>query len=149
MTAVEETSREVVETRETVADTSREPDERADLWLSPGQLTSLLAVERLIARLPWALDYQLRRDAHLSMIEYMTMAKLSAAPDWTLRMSVLAEQTSTSLSRLSHLVKRLECRDYMRREPDPGDRRFTNAILLPSGMRKMESAAPGHVNDIR
>jgi DNA-binding MarR family transcriptional regulator len=149
MTAVEETREIVATPRETVADTSREPDEHAGLWLSPGQLTSLLAVERLIARLPWALDCQLRRDADLSMIEYMTMAKLSAAPDWTLRMSVLAEETSTSLSRLSHLVKRLECRDYIRREPDPGDRRFTNAILLPSGMRKMESAAPGHVARVR
>ena len=127
----------------------QQTDEHADLWLSPGQLASLLAVERLIARLPWALDCQLQRDADLSMIEYMTMAKLSTAPQWTLRMSVLAEETSTSLSRLSHLVKRLECRGYIRREPDPDDRRFTNAILLPDGMRKMESAAPGHVAWVR
>ena len=124
-------------------------DEHADLWLSPGQMASLHAVERLIARLPWALDFQLQRDADLSMIEYMTMAKLCLAPDWTLRMSQLAEEASISLSRLSHLVKRLECRDYIRREPDPDDRRFTNAILLPAGMRKMESAAPGHVAWVR
>ena len=132
-----------------IEERSQQTDEHADLWLSPGQLDSLLAVERLIARLPWALDCQLQRDADLSMIEYMTMAKLSGAPEWTMRMSVLAEETSTSLSRLSHMVKRLECRDYVRREPDPADKRFTNAILLPEGMRKMESAAPGHVAWVR
>jgi len=77
------------------------------------------------------------------------MAMLAEAPERTMRMSELAERTSTSLSRLSHLVKRLESRGYVRREPDPTDGRFTNAILLPAGMSKMESAAPGHVAHVR
>src|ERR1700751_3031965 len=101
------------------------------LWLTPGELSSWLSVVRLINRLPWAIDGQLQRDADLSMIEYMTMAMLAEAPDRTMRRSELAEQASASLSRLSHLVKRLESRGYVRREPDPEDGRFTNAILLP------------------
>ena len=121
----------------------------ADLWLSDGELASWLSVVRLITRLPWAIDAQLQRDADLSMVEYMTMAMLAAAPEWTMRMSELAEQASTSLSRLSHLVKRLESRGYVRREPDPVDGRFTNAILLPAGMAKLESVAPGHVAYVR
>ncbi|MCX4586339.1 MarR family winged helix-turn-helix transcriptional regulator [Streptomyces sp. NBC_01481] len=124
-------------------------DEHADLWLAPGELTSWLSVVRLMTRLPWAIDTQLQRDADLSMVEYMTLAMLSEAPEWTLRMSVLAENTSTSLSRLSHMVKRLESRGYVRREPDPADGRFTNAILLPVGMGKLESAAPAHVAYVR
>jgi DNA-binding MarR family transcriptional regulator len=123
--------------------------ERAELWLTPGQLSSWLSVVRLMTRLPWAIDAQLQRDASLSMIEYMTMAMLSGAPEWTLRMSDLAEHTSASLSRLSHLVKRLESRGYVRREPDPADGRFTNAVLLPAGLSKLESAAPGHVAYVR
>src|SRR5580693_1307818 len=124
-------------------------DEHAELWLTPGQLASWLSVIRLITRLPWAIDTQLQHDADISMIEYMTMAMLGEAPQWTLRMSDLAERTSSSLSRLSHLVKRLENRGYVRREADPADGRFTNAILLPAGRRKMESAAPAHVAYIR
>ena len=124
-------------------------DEQAELWLTPGQLSSWLSIVRLMTRLPWAIDAQLQRDADLSMIEYMTLAMLSDAPSWTLRMSDLAERTSSSLSRLSHLVKRLESRDYVRREPDPTDGRFTNAILLPAGLRKLESAAPDHVAYVR
>jgi DNA-binding MarR family transcriptional regulator len=128
---------------------SPQVDEDADPWLTSSELASWLSVVRLIIRLPWAIDGQLQRDADLSMIEYMTMAMLAEAPERTVRMSELAEQTSASLSRLSHLVKRLESRGYVRREPDPVDGRFTNAILLPAGMSKMESAAPSHVAYVR
>jgi DNA-binding MarR family transcriptional regulator len=124
-------------------------DEHADLWLTPSQLSSWLSVVRMMTRLPWAIDTQLQRDADLSMVEYMSMAILSEQPDRTLRMSDLAERTSVSLSRLSHLIKRLENRGYVRREPDPTDGRFTNAILLDKGVHKLESAAPGHVAHVR
>ncbi len=124
-------------------------DEHAGLWLTPGQLASWLSVVRLMTRLPWAIDAQLQRDVGLSMIEYMTMAMLSEAPERTLRMSDLAERTSSSLSRLSHLVTRLESRGYIRRAADPADGRFTNAILLSAGLSKLESAAPAHVAYVR
>ena len=80
----------------TAADGSlaEQADEHAELWLTPDQLSSWLSVVRLMTRLPWAIDAQLQRDADLSMIEYMTMAILSETPDWTMRMSDLAERTS-------------------------------------------------------
>ena len=121
----------------------------ADLWLTPDQLASWLSVARMFTRLPWAIDAQLQRDAGLNMFEYMTMAILSSSPEQTLRMSDLAERTSSSLSRLSHLVTRLENRGYLRREADPADGRFTNAILLLAGQQKLESAAPIHVAQVR
>ena len=135
--------------RMTTPELSSQTDEHADLWLTPGELDSWLSIVRLITRLPWAIDGQLQRDADLSMIEYMTMAMLAESAQRTMRMSDLAERTSASLSRLSHLVKRLESRGYVRREPDPTDGRFTNAILLPAGMRKLEEAAPNHVAFVR
>jgi DNA-binding MarR family transcriptional regulator len=119
--------------------------EHADLWLTRSEFASWLSVVRLITRLPGAIDARLMRDAGLSMVEYMALAKLAEAPRWTVRMSDLAELTSSSLSRLSHMVKRLESRDYVRREADPTDGRFTHAILLPAGLLTLESAAPAHV----
>ena len=118
-------------------------------WLDEDQLASWLSVVRLITRLPFAIDNQLQREGGLSMAEYMTMAILAKSPRWTMRMSELADRLSSSLSRLSHLAKRMEARGYLRREPDPTDGRFTNAILLPAGMAKLESAAPGHVATVR
>jgi DNA-binding MarR family transcriptional regulator len=64
-------------------------------------------------------------------------------------MSSLAEVTNASLSRLSHLVKRLEERELVRRQSDPADRRFTNAILTDHGFQTLAAAAPGHVAHVR
>ena len=82
-------------------------------------------------------------------MEYHALARLSEDPDHTLRMSTLAELTDASLSRLSHLVKRLEARGLVRRKPDPTDGRFTNAILTKSGYQKLVAAAPAHVETVR
>jgi DNA-binding MarR family transcriptional regulator len=110
---------------------------------------SWLSVVRLMTWLPWSIDQQLRRDANIGMVEYQVLAMLSESPQRAMRMSSLAEVTNSSLSRLSHLVTRLEGRGLVRREPDPADGRFTNAILTDSGLRTLADAAPGHVAHVR
>jgi DNA-binding MarR family transcriptional regulator len=118
-------------------------------WLSPGELRAWLSVVDMMIKLPWAIDTQLQRDSGLSMSEYMAMAMLSNAQQRTMRMSELAKVTNASLSRLSHLVKRLEQRAWIRREQDSVDARVTNAILTDAGMAALSSAAPGHVRTVR
>jgi DNA-binding MarR family transcriptional regulator len=118
-------------------------------WLTDAELCSWLSVVRLMIGLPRALDQQLRRDAGLGMMEYQVLAMLSGRPRRTMRMSTLAEETNSSLSRLSHLVKRLEERDLVRREPDPADGRFINAILTDKGFETLAEAAPAHVAHVR
>jgi MarR family len=54
-----------------------------------------------------------------------------------------------SLSRLSHLIKRLEARGYVHRQPDPTDGRYTIAILTSAGYHKLVAAAPAHVAAVR
>jgi DNA-binding MarR family transcriptional regulator len=82
-------------------------------------------------------------------VEYQVLAMLSKTPERTMRMSSLAVLTNASLSRLSHLFTRLEGRGLVRREPDPEDGRFTNAILTDEGFRTLAAAAPGHVAHVR
>jgi DNA-binding MarR family transcriptional regulator len=118
-------------------------------WLTAGELDAWLSLVRLFTWLPWSIDQQLQRDANLSMVEYQVLAMLSESPQRTMRMSSLAEVTNASLSRLSHLVKRLEGRGLVRREPDPADGRFTNAILTADGLRTLTEAAPAHVAHVR
>ena len=118
-------------------------------WLTAGELDSWLAVVRLISWLPWSIDQQLRRDSDLGMVEYQVLAVLSEAPERTMRMSSLAMLTNASLSRLSHLFRRLEGRGLVRREPDPTDGRFTNAILTEKGFQTLAESAPGHVAHVR
>ena len=118
-------------------------------WLTAAEVDSWLSVVRLMTWLPWSIDQQLRRDANLGMAEYQVMARLSQSPGRTLRMSALADLANASLSRLSHLVTRLESRGLVRREPDPEDGRFTNAILTDKGHQTLAEAAPGHVAHVR
>src|SRR5260370_30596323 len=95
---------------------------------------------------PWSIDQQLRRDSNLGMGEYQVLAMLSDSPERRMRMSSLAEVTNASLSRLSHLVKRLEERGLARREPDHADGRFTNAILTDTGLVALPPPAPCHLS---
>ena len=106
-------------------------------WLTAAEVDSWLSVVRLMTWLPWSIDQQLRRDSNLGMVEYQVMARLSQSPERTLRMSSLADLANASLSRLSHLVKRLEERGLARRESDPADGRFTNAILTDEGFQTL------------
>jgi DNA-binding MarR family transcriptional regulator len=118
-------------------------------WLTAAELDAWLSLVRLFMWLPWSIDQQLQRDSNLSMVEYQVLAMLSTRPQQTMRMSLLAEVTNASLSRLSHLIKRLEARDLVRREPDPADGRFTNAILTEQGLETLTEAAPAHVAHVR
>jgi DNA-binding MarR family transcriptional regulator len=118
-------------------------------WLTPSELESWLSVVRLLTWLPWSIDQQLQRDSKLGIVEYQVLAMLSDRRERTMRMSSLAEVTNASLSRLSHLVKRLEGRGLVRRQPDPTDGRFTNAILTEKGFKVLAEAAPGHVAHVR
>jgi DNA-binding MarR family transcriptional regulator len=74
---------------------------------------------------------------------------LSEADDRTLRMSELAGQVNSSLSRLSHVVKKLEQRGWVERFPCPDSRRVTMARLTPEGWDVLVEAAPGHVETVR
>ena len=118
-------------------------------WLTAAELDSWLSVVRMMTWLPWSIDQQLKRDSDLGMVEYQVLAMLSKSPERTLRMSSLAELTNASLSRLSHLVTRLEGRGFVRREPDAADGRFTVAILTGKGFQALAEAAPGHVAHVR
>ena len=121
----------------------------APRWLDDEQQESWRAFAAAMVKLPWALECQLQRDAGLSFIEYHALARLSENPGHTMRMSELAEVTNASLSRLSHLIKRLELRGLVRREPDPEDGRYTNAILTLAGLRLLTASAPAHVAEVR
>lgn len=129
------------------ADDGGEKDEVR--WLTAEERQAWLSVSRVLTRLPAMLDAQLERDADLNYFEYIVLAMLSEQPVRALRMSDLAAVTSSSLSRLSNVVKRLEGRGFLRREPDPQDGRCTRAVLTDTGMAKVVRAAPGHVAAVR
>lgn len=118
-------------------------------WLDEDELKTWLSLLGLLIRLPTELDADMHRLAGITQFEYAVMAALSEAPERTLRISTLAGLAQGSLSRLSHLIKRLERRGWVRREPCQEDGRFTNAILTDDGYAKVVATAPGHVDTVR
>jgi DNA-binding MarR family transcriptional regulator len=132
-----------------MARTTRRRSTPPPRWLDDEEEAAWRAVASLLDQLRWALECQLERDADLSFIEYHALARLSEEPNHTLRMSDLAMLTQASLSRLSHLVKRLEARGWIRREPDPTDGRCTNAVLTRAGYAKLKASAPAHAATVR
>ena len=126
-----------------------EPEDPEPRWLVGDEVNAWLRLIGVIIRLPAALDAQLQRDAGFSHFEYTVMVNLSNAPDRALRMSRLAGLCHSSLSRLSHVVSRLERRGWVRRTPCPDDGRATVATLTDEGFRALDAAAPGHVEAVR
>jgi DNA-binding MarR family transcriptional regulator len=118
-------------------------------WLTDEQQAAWRPFVALLLRLPAVLDAQLQRDAGLNHFDYLVLSGLSEAPGRTLRMSDLAATASSSLSRLSHVVSRLEGKGWVRREPCAGDGRYINAVLTEAGWDKVVATAPGHVAAVR
>lgn len=48
------------------------------------------------------------RERQMSMTDYLTLSRLSEAPDRRMRMSELAEMSYLSVSGMTHVVSRLE-----------------------------------------
>jgi DNA-binding MarR family transcriptional regulator len=118
-------------------------------WLDDEEMATWLAFVGVVSRLPNALDGQVRQDAAISYFEYCVLVVLEHVEDQTMRMSDLAYLCNGSLSRLSHVARRLEGDGLIRRFACPTDGRSTLASLTDGGRRKLETAAPGHVKLVR
>jgi DNA-binding MarR family transcriptional regulator len=118
-------------------------------WLSDDEQDAWRRFVEVLVKVPAALEAQLQRDAGVTHMGYLVLSTLSERPDRSLAMSRLARQASASLSRLSHVVARLEAQGWVRRERDPADGRVQIAVLTDEGYAKVVAAAPGHVGAVQ
>ena len=118
-------------------------------WLDEQEQQVWAQLSTMILRLQPVLSAELQREFGISQFEYLMLARLSEAPESRLRMSVLATVTGSSLPRLSQAVGRLEKRGWISRQADTQDSRYTFAVLTPEGFRRLQEAAPSHVEAVR
>lgn len=118
-------------------------------WLNAQERQAWLAVLAITTRLPAELDSALARVAKITLFDYHVLAMLSESERQTLPMSRLAERTSSSLSRLSHVVKKLQERGLVLRAVSEDDARVTVVRLTPEGFELLKSIAPAHVRSVR
>ena len=118
-------------------------------WLTDDELASWLPLVGVMLRLGPALDSQLQRDSDLTHFDYLCLAMLSEEREWTTTMSALAGRTNASLSRLSHVISKLERRGWVTRCRSEVSRRVTLVRMTAEGYDVLVRAAPGHVETVR
>ncbi|WP_280276127.1 MarR family winged helix-turn-helix transcriptional regulator [Nocardia wallacei] len=117
-------------------------------WLNPTEQRAWRTLVALTTRLPAAMDTQLQRDSGVTHFEYFVMELLTQEPGHRLQLSELASKANASLSRLSHVVTKLERLGWAKRESMRG-RRGAHAVLTEAGYRKVEEARPGYLEAVR
>jgi DNA-binding MarR family transcriptional regulator len=122
---------------------------RETRWLDADEQRVWVQLSTMILRLQPMLSAQLQREFGISHFEYLIMARLSEAPESTMRMSVLATLSGSSLPRLSQAVARMERGGWISRRPDAEDGRYTLAVLTAAGRRRLRQVAPSHVEAVR
>ncbi|WP_236790055.1 MarR family winged helix-turn-helix transcriptional regulator [Amycolatopsis sp. GM8] len=100
-------------------------------------------------RLRQRLHRELTEAHQVSLADYEVLVVLQVQEDGRRRMSDLASDLGSTKSRLSHQVARMEANGYVRRVPDPEDKRGVIAELTPAGDALLERAAPTHVAGVR
>ncbi|MGO4384082.1 MarR family winged helix-turn-helix transcriptional regulator [Specibacter sp. RAF43] len=118
-------------------------------WLTQDERAAWLALLSTTTLLPGALEGPLQQAAKLSLFDYNVLAMLSEASSRTLPMSELAARTSASLSRLSHVVKKLAERGLVERSTHADDARVTATAITDAGMALVRTLAPLHVESVR
>jgi DNA-binding MarR family transcriptional regulator len=117
-------------------------------WLTPKERRAWLSIVATHMQLMPALEADLQREGPVSFFEYQVLAMLSEN-DGPLPMSELAARTNSSLSRLSHVARKLEARAWIRRQSSPEDARVTLAEMTDRGMDEVVRIAPHHVASVR
>ena len=95
------------------------------------------------------LDKELREKHGIGLPEYEILVRLSEHENRTMRMALLATDTTMSRSRLTHSVARMEKRGLLERSAIPEDGRGVNCVMTEAGWQLLQSAAPDHVSGVR
>ena len=113
-------------------------------WLEPVEQRAWTAIVALLNRLPSALDTRLQRESGITHFEFVVMTVLSHQPGHRLQMSELAQKVNSSLSRLSHVVSKLERLGMVKRSIIEG-KRGVQAVLTYEGYLTITEATPGYL----
>src|SRR5690625_375044 len=119
-----------------VSNTTDECEHRTSLWGSEELDFWHRVVAVYMGVLP-ELERDLQRAGRLSFFEYQVLEHLSSV-DGAMTMTQLATRCNSSLSRLSHVARKLEARKLLARRLSDQDKRVTVAELTEPGRKLVE-----------
>lgn len=100
-------------------------------------------------RLEAEIARRLAKDAGMSTQDYAVLVMLTDEPDGRCRLFRLAERLGWEKSRVSHHINRMAKRGLVTKQPCGEDGRGAVVVITPKGRSEIESAAPGHLEDVR
>jgi DNA-binding MarR family transcriptional regulator len=103
---------------------------------------------RAHATITQALEGELLRAHDLPLAWYDVLVSLNDAPHGRLRMQELARSVMFSRSGLTRLVDRMVHAGLLTREPCPGDRRGTFAVITSDGRKRLRAASGVHLRGV-
>jgi DNA-binding MarR family transcriptional regulator len=117
-------------------------------WLNTIEQRAWQMLVALTTKLPAAMDTQMQNESGVTHFEYLVMSVLAEQPGHRLQLSDLAQKANASLSRLSHVVTKLERLGWVARDAQTG-RRGAQAVLTNLGLERVQQATPGYQEAVR
>jgi DNA-binding MarR family transcriptional regulator len=116
------------------------PGERNELDERQTWFALLSVAQGLMPRM----DDYLKKSYGITYIELSILIMLAESDDGTQELSALARRTHTSLSRMSHTVRRLQKAELLTLARSPKDGRATVAVLTGAGSELVAVAGPAN-----
>jgi len=123
-----------------------EPEVR---WLSEPEMEAWRSLVQASTGILAMLDNELQAEHGMSLGDYEVLHFLSQELDQSVRMSELAATLHLSPSGITRRIDGLVKSGFVERRPCPSDRRGSNAVLTPLGLKALTTAAPTHVRGVR
>ena len=123
-----------------------EPEVR---WLNESEMVAWRSLVSTTTGLLAVLDNELQAAHGLSLGDYEALVHLSEEPGRAIRMSELAGRLHLSPSGITRRIDGLVKQGFVERQRCPNDRRGSNAVLTPLGLKALQTAAPTHVRGVR
>jgi DNA-binding MarR family transcriptional regulator len=119
------------------------------LPLSAAQRTAWIRFAGVAQGIPAELNSRLLADSGITQFEYLVLNHLNLSEAHSLPMTRLALLLASSLSRLSHVVTRLEGGGHVTRAKSAEDGRVAIATITDTGLELFRAAAPGYFATVR
>ncbi|MDU0478348.1 MarR family winged helix-turn-helix transcriptional regulator [Staphylococcus chromogenes] len=121
----------------------------APRWLNDEEQELWRLILAAIRRLERGMDDVLQQDSDLSSSEFSVLVVLSEAEGRQVRLRDLCNELEWDRSRASHQITRMERRGLVAKKKCADDARGVLVELMDDGMRRLETAAPAHVESVR
>ncbi len=118
-------------------------------WLNNDEMRAWRGLVEVFSDVSASLESDLLEQHGITEGDYGVLVNLSESEGMRMRMCDLAGRLHLSPSGLTRRLDGLVNQGFVAREADPDDRRVTLAVLTRPGLRKLQSAAPDHVEGVR